>query len=141
MAIQVQRLLMSGLGPNPAIDCLKAAYGFDSVIVITRDSIRNRSHGCMDANWVRRVGIQLEIKESNFNVSAVWRRAAAIEDAPHSVVAHTRHLVHPRCSLLSRTLFISKRQQEQLKMDGITGMPHASHCRLPQRDTSQESST
>jgi hypothetical protein len=121
LRLQSRKLLLSGLGANPAVDCLKTVFGFDSVVAVPRESIRNRSHGCMDANWVRRVGIQLDIKESNFNVSAVWRRVAAIEDASHSLVPHTRHLVHPRGNLLSRSISITKRQQEQLKVDGITG--------------------
>jgi hypothetical protein len=53
LRLQLQRLLMNSLGPSPAIDCLKTMFGFTSVIAINRDSIRNRSHVCMDAAWVR----------------------------------------------------------------------------------------
>lgn len=54
LRLQLQRLLMNSLGPSPAIDCLKTMFGFTSVIAIARDSIRNRSHVCMEAAWVRR---------------------------------------------------------------------------------------
>ena len=48
---------------------------------------------------VRRVGLQLEIKESNFSVSAVWKRVSDIQDASQPVIAHMRHIVHPRSSV------------------------------------------
>jgi hypothetical protein len=49
---QLQRLLMCSLGPNPAIECLKATFGLTSVVAIARESLRNRSFGCMDDSWV-----------------------------------------------------------------------------------------
>ena len=52
LRLQMQRLLMSSLGANPATDSLKTMFGFTSVIGIPRDAIRNRSHVCMDASWV-----------------------------------------------------------------------------------------
>ena len=74
LRLQLQRLLMCSLGPSPAVDCLKYMYGFDfavplnsrslnncnimhrfgyaSITAVPRDSIRNRSHACMDAAWV-----------------------------------------------------------------------------------------
>jgi hypothetical protein len=48
---------------------------------------------------VRRNGIQLEMKESNFSVSAVWKRVVSSQDASGAVVTHIRHLLHPRSSV------------------------------------------
>ncbi len=54
LRLQMQRLLMSSLGPAPDTDSLKAMFGFTSVIGIPREAIRNRSHVCMDPSWVHR---------------------------------------------------------------------------------------
>jgi hypothetical protein len=52
LRLLMQRLLLSSLGPSPAVDCLKTMFGFTSVVAIPRDCIRNRTHACMDAAWV-----------------------------------------------------------------------------------------
>jgi hypothetical protein len=68
LRLQLQQLLTSSLGPNPAVDCIKAMFGFTSVVAISRAALSNRSCGTMDSAWVRAcVGVCLL---SNCNTSS-----------------------------------------------------------------------
>jgi hypothetical protein len=53
LRLQLQQLLTSSLGPNPAVDSIKAMFGFTSVVAISRSALTNRSCSCMDSAWVR----------------------------------------------------------------------------------------
>lgn len=49
---------------------------------------------------VQHFGIQLEMKESTFSVSALWRRVPVTSGAHAAApVVHIRYLVHPRSSV------------------------------------------
>ena len=51
--LQLQRMLTGSFGPNPAVDCIKAMFGFTSVVEISRAALSNCSCGTMDSAWVR----------------------------------------------------------------------------------------
>jgi hypothetical protein len=53
LRLQLQLLLTSSLGPNPAVDCIKTMFGFTSVVAISRAALSSRSCGTMDSAWVR----------------------------------------------------------------------------------------